>query len=116
MERVMAQSNTYVANINKLLKDIKSEICSDFIYSDNRGIVITTNKITFASDMNTIEKYMKNLNDVDLNKVIIPRLPQSKSYLKILGISYFINDTNISITTDIMKTVIKSTHIFMTLF
>ena len=41
-----------------------------------------------------------------------PRLSQSKSYLKILGISYFIEDTNLSITLDIVESIIKSTHIF----
>ena len=40
-----------------------------------------------------------------------PRLPQSKSYLKILGILYFVEDTNLPITSDIIESVIKSTHI-----
>jgi len=40
-----------------------------------------------------------------------PRLPQSKSYLKILGISYFVKDTNLSISLDIVKSVIKDTYI-----
>ena len=83
VERVMDQSNAHVANINRLLKDIKSEICADFICSDNKGIVTTTNKIASASDINTIEKYMKNFED-----------------------------TNLSITADIIETVIKNTYIF----
>ena len=37
------------------------------------------------------------------------RLPQSKSYFKILGISYFIEDTNLPITTNIIE---KVTYIF----
>jgi len=41
-----------------------------------------------------------------------PRLSQSKSYLKILGIPYFIEDTNLSITLDIVESIIKNTHIF----
>lgn len=52
---------------------------------------------------------MKNLNNVDLNKVISFRLSQSKLYL---NISYFIKDTNLSIIIDIIEIVIKSTHIF----
>jgi len=76
------------------LEDIKSDICVDFICSNNRGIIITTNKIALTLDINTIEKYIKNLNDIDSNKVMSPRLPQSKSYLKILDIFYLIKDTN----------------------
>jgi len=40
------------------------------------------------------------------------RLPQSKSYLKILDISHYIEDTNLSITTDIIERVLQTTHIF----
>jgi len=63
-----------MTNINWLSKNIKLDICADFICSNNRGIITTTNKIVLTSDMNTIEKYMKNLNDVDLNKVMGSRL------------------------------------------
>lgn len=95
-----------------MLKDIKSEICVDFICSDNRRIINTTNKVASALNINIIEKYMKNLNNVNLNKVISHRLFQSKSYLKILDILYFIKNTNLLIPIDIIETVIKHTHIF----
>lgn len=55
---------------------------------------------------------MKELNNVNSNNVMSSRFPQSKSYLRILGISYFTEDTNLFITLDIIKRVIKSTHIF----
>ena len=51
-ERVMVQSNMYVANINRLLKDIKSEVLVDFIQSDNKGIIVTTNKMAAMLDLN----------------------------------------------------------------
>jgi len=78
-ERVMLQSNVYIININRLLKDVKSEISADYIHSDNKRIVITTNKVAISSDLNIIEKYMyiKELNSVDLNNVINSRLLQS---------------------------------------
>jgi len=49
----------HVSNINRLLKDIKSEISADFIHSNNKGVVIITNKIVSTSNLNIIEKYMK---------------------------------------------------------
>ena len=61
--------------------------------------------------LNIIEKYMKELNNVNIINAISPRVLQSKSYLKILGISYFIKNTNLSIILDIIKSVIKSTYI-----
>jgi len=79
-ERVIVQSNIYIVNINRLLKGIKLEISADFIWSDNKGVIITTNKIVSTSDINIVEKYMKELKDVDLNNIMNPKLAQSKSY------------------------------------
>jgi len=39
-------------------------------------------------------------------------LLQSKSYLKILSISYLIEDTNTPINASVMETIIKTTHVF----
>ena len=52
VERVIVQSNTHIANINKQFKNIKSEISVNFMYSDNKGIVINTNKIAVSLDLN----------------------------------------------------------------
>jgi len=70
----MAWSNTYIANINKLLKNIESEILVNFIQSDNKGIIVTTNNITTTSDLNIIEKYVKDLNNVDWSDIMSSRL------------------------------------------
>jgi len=98
-----------VININRLLKGIKTEISADYICSNNKGVVITTNKIATSSNLNIVEKYMKELNNIDS---ISPRLLQYKAYLKIVGISYFIEDTNLFIISNIIERVIKTTHIF----
>ena len=66
----------------------------------------------FTSDLNTIEKYIKNIEAVDLNDIMLPRLPQSKLYLKILGIFYLIEETNVSITANVIERVLQSTYIF----
>jgi len=67
----MAQSNIHVTNINRSLKEIKLEVVVNFIRSDNKDIIV-------------------NLSDV-----MSSRLLQSKLYLKILDISYFVEDTNL---------------------
>ena len=59
-ERVMSQSNIHITNVNRLLKGVKSEISADYIHSDNKRIVITTNKAAIFSDLNIMEKYIKN--------------------------------------------------------
>ena len=102
-ERVIAQSNMYITNINRLLKDVKSEISTDFIYLSNKGIVITTNKVAISLDLNIIENYIKELNNINTSNVMSLRLSQSKLYLKILDILYFVKDTNLFIISDIIE-------------
>ena len=72
-EKVIVQLNIHVANINRLLKNIKLEVSIDFIWSDNKGIIVTTNKIAVMSDLNVVEEYMKNLNDIDSSNIISSR-------------------------------------------
>jgi len=102
----------YIANINRILENIKLDIIMDYIRNNQRSLTITTNKVALALDFNTIEKYIKSINSIDFDNVMIPRLLQSKSYLKILGISYLIKDSNISITSNVIERIIQFTHIF----
>jgi len=108
-ERVMVKANTHVSNIKK---KVKSDIFVDFIHSNNKRLLITTNKVAATSNLNIIKKYMKDLNDVDSSDIISLKLPQSKSYLKILDILYFVKDTNLPILSNIIENIIKSNHIF----
>jgi len=70
----MVKTNTYISNINKLLKRVKSKISVDFIWSDNKRLLITTNKVATTSDLNIVKKYIKNLNNVDFNDIMSLRL------------------------------------------
>jgi len=108
----MAKANIYVSNVNRLLKGVKSEIFINFICSDNKRLLITTNKVATISDLNIIKKYVKNLNNIDSNDIMSLKLLQSKFYSKILGIPYFVKNTNLSILSDIIESIIKSNHIF----
>ena len=65
VEKVMAQSNVHVTNITRSLKGIKLEVVFDFIRFDNKDSIITTNKVAAISNLNIVNKYMKNLNDID---------------------------------------------------
>lgn len=55
---------------------------------------------------------MKNLNNINSSDVMSPRLPQSKLYLKILIILYFIKNTNLLLTSNITEEVLETTYIF----
>ena len=85
---------------------------ANFIWSDQSGIIIATNKVVLPLNLQTIEKYVKNANHIEADKVKAPCLPQSKSYLKIISISYLLENTNTPILADIIELIIKSNYIF----
>ena len=70
-------------------------------------MTIVTNKVVLPLDLKVIENFVKNVDNVNLEDIEAPRLPQSKSYLKIIGISYFLENTNVSITSDFVESIIK---------
>jgi len=87
----MKNSVAHIANINRLLRNTKSEVAVDYIRSNPIGLSIVTNKIALQSDLQIISQYVKKSEDINELQVEEPRLPQSKSYLKIIGIPYYPN-------------------------
>ena len=71
----MNDSSTHVTNINRALKNIKSQVMADFIRIEKSRLVITTNKVASNLNLQTIEKYMKNSYSIDVNNVESLRLP-----------------------------------------
>ena len=63
--------------------------------------------------MQIIEQYIKNLDDIDIFQVEVPYLPQSKFYLKIIGIPYFpCGNSQDCLTSSDVETIIKQNQIF----
>ena len=110
--KFIEMSSTYITNLNKTLKNIKSEVMADCVHMDQAGIIIVTNKVVFLLDLQTIKKYVKNSNNIDAEKVKVPHLPQSKLYLKIIDIPYLLENINTPILADVVKFIIKSNYIF----
>ena len=53
--KFMKNSSVHIANINRALKNVKSEVLVNFIHSDSLGIMVVTNKISLQSDLQIIE-------------------------------------------------------------
>lgn len=108
------ESSVHVTNINKALKNIKTEIIVNFVcvWTDPNSIVIVTNKVASILKLQTIKNYIKNVNHINTDTVKIPRLSQSKSHLKIIGILYLQKNTNTPITLSMVKDIIKKNYIF----
>ena len=110
IELIVNSAHIHTSNINKCLKNSKSNIITDFIHVTNNRIIITTNKLANDLNLSTIKKYLKNIKNVDLNSIESPCFPKSKSYMKIIGLPYKIDQG--VIIPDFIEGVLKDTHIF----
>ena len=61
----LKNSSLNVANINRQLRNAKSDVLVDYIWSDNTGIIVVTNKVTQQSDLSIIDQYIKNASDIN---------------------------------------------------
>ena len=71
----MEESSTYITNMNRALKNIKTEVIVDFIQLDPSSIVIVTNKVVSSLDLQTIKNYIKNTDCINANEVKVLRFP-----------------------------------------
>jgi len=110
IELIVNSAHYYISNINKCLKNSKSDIVTDFICTTNNGIIITTNKLANDLNLSMIEKYLKNIQNVDSDSIESPCLPKSKLYMKIIRLPYKIKQSAIS--PDYIKGILKETHLF----
>jgi len=62
------------------------------------------------SDLSIIKKYMKNINNINSDNIDYPRLPKSKSYLKIIELPH--NTENGVLTLEVIKGVLKDSYLF----
>jgi len=109
-ELIINSASSNITNINKCLKNTKSDIIAHFIHLTNDEVIITTNKPANMSDLLIIKKYMKNINNINLNNIDCPCLPKFKSYLKIIGLSH--NMENGVLTPEVINGVLKDSHLF----
>ena len=111
--KFIKNSAIHVTNINRNLRNAKSEVLVNFIHSNPLRIMIVTNKVSFLSDLLIIENYVKNAENIDSSQVDSPCLLQFKSYFKIIDILYFLhNNIQDRLTSSNVEQVIKQNHIF----
>ena len=107
---IVNSAHIHVSNVNKCLENSKSDTFADFIQSNVNGIIITTNKPASNLDLSTIEKYLKNIQNVNPDSIESSCLPKSKSYMKIVGLPY---SSKLGVMTpDIIEGVLKDSHLF----
>jgi len=103
IDKIMVLSSIHITNINRAFKNIKLKVMVDYIHSESTEITIVSNSITSSFDPQVIKNYINNIENIMSENIQAPRLSQSKSYLKIIEILYFMDDTNVSISSDFIE-------------
>ena len=109
-ELIVNSAHIHISNINKCLKNSKSDIFTDFIQYNINEIIITTNKPTSNLDLSTIEKYLKNVQNINPDSIESSCLPKSKLYMKIIGLPY-LSELGV-MSPDIIKGILKDLYLF----
>ena len=75
--------------------------------------MVVTCKVASSSNLQIIENYIKKIEYIDIVGVDVSCLLQSKSYLKIIGITYYsYDDPSIYLLSNDVEVIIKQNQIF----
>jgi len=111
-EVVVANAATAVESYNKGLVEAHFKLRVESVCKAWDGISISTNFVASAAELEMIKQWLKKVAGLAASTVVEPRLPQSKSFLKILGVPYWGNNSSLPITQAQVESVIANTPIF----
>ena len=80
-ELIVANATSAVLSCNKSLVE--------FVYKTWNGMSISTNSVVSAAELEVIKQWLKKTAGLGESTEVEPRLPQSKSFLKVLGVLFF---------------------------
>ena len=67
--KFIVSSSEHITNINRSLKHIKLEVIADFVYINSNNIIIITNKVALTLNLQTIKKYIRNVDHIKLEEI-----------------------------------------------
>jgi len=109
---VVANAATAVESCNRGLVEAHSKLRVESVRKAWDGISMSTNFVALAAELEVIKQWLKKVAGLAASTVVEPHLPQSKSFLKILGVPYWGNNSSLSITQAQVESVIANTPIF----
>ena len=67
--KFIALSSFHIANLNKALQNIKSNVIVSYIYPEQNSITIVTNQVVSSLDLQVIKNYVKNVNNINSENI-----------------------------------------------
>ena len=97
-EIVMANAAMTVESCNRGLVEARSKLRVESVCKAWDGVSISTNFVASAAELEVIKQWLKKVTGLNSTVVVKPHLPQSKSFLKILGVPYWGDNSSLPIT------------------
>ena len=85
-ETVVANAVSAVESCNKSLVSARSKLRIESVHKAWDGVSMSTNSVASAAELEVIKQWLKKTAGLGEVTEVEPRLPQSKSFLKILGV------------------------------
>ena len=111
-EVVVANIVSAVEFCNKGLVSAYSKLRVESVCKAWNGVSMSTNSVTSAVELEVIKQWLKKTAGLGEITEVEPRLPQSKSFLKVLGIPYWDFKTSLPITPIQVAKALSSSPLF----
>jgi len=73
--KFIEDNSNHITNIDRVLENIKSEVMTDIIHSDQIDAIIIMNKVALPLNLQMIEKYIKSTNYIEAEDIKVSCLP-----------------------------------------
>jgi len=97
-ELIVTNAASAVQSYNKGLVEARSKLRVESVHKAWDGVSMSTNSVASAAELRVIKQWLKKTAGLGESIEVEPRLPQSKSFLKILGVPYWDSKFSLPIT------------------
>ena len=111
-EMVVANTALAVESCNKGLVSACSKLRVESVRKTWDGVSMSTNSVASVAELEVIKQWLKKTAGLGEITEVEPRLPQSKSFLKVLGVPYWDSKTSLPITPAQVAEALSSSPLF----
>ena len=108
----MANVASAVESCNKGLVSARSKLRVESVHKAWDSVSMSTNSVVSVAELEVIKQWLKKTAGLGEVTEVEPRLPQSKSFLKVLGVPYWDSKTSLSVTPVQVAEALSSSPLF----
>ena len=111
-ELIVANTASAVQSCNKGLVEARSKLRVESVRKAWDEVSMSTNSVASAAELEVIKQWLKKTAGLGESTEVEPRLPQSKSFLKILGVPYWDSKSSLPITLAQVEAALSNSPLF----